>query len=245
LRVACLHQPNFLPWSKLIAKVMASDVWIVYDTAQYTKTEFHSRQRVNSKNGPVWLSAPVMKAGRPRFQSLAEVELCADHDWRSAHLRLLREHYRVTPYWSDVFALLEPAYASENRMLVDFNLMLTEAVLRYLGSTTRVVRASALPHAGDRTDRLIQLNQAVDADVHLTSTYGSDEVVIDWERVARAGISVQEQRFIHPVYAQPHGPFVPGLSVIDLLCNCGPDAARMLRDQPEPELALAAAAAIA
>jgi hypothetical protein len=240
--VACLHQPNLLPWSKLIAKIMASDIWVVYDSAQYTKTEFHSRQRVNAKNGPVWLSVPIVKAGRPRFQNLSQVELCVDHDWRSAHLRLLREHYRGTPYWSDILALLEPAYSGGHRMLVDFNVTLAEAILGYLGSTTRIVRASGLPHSGDRTDRLIQLNQAIGADAHLTSTYRSDQVVIDWERVALAGISVHEQRFTHPVYSQPHGPFAPGLSVIDLLCNCGPDAVRMLADQPEPELVLPAVA---
>ena len=41
MTIACLHQPNFLPWTKLISKIAASDVWIVYDSAQYTKTEFH------------------------------------------------------------------------------------------------------------------------------------------------------------------------------------------------------------
>ena len=93
-------------------------------------------------------------------------------------------------------------------------------------------------------DFSMALTEAVlGADVHLTSTYRSEQVVIDWDRVARAGIAVQEQRFTHPVYAQPHGSFVPGLSVIDLLCNCGPDAAHLLRDQPEPELALPARAA--
>src|SRR5664279_2683911 len=99
MTTACLHQPNFLPWAKLIDKILASDVWIVYDSVQYTKTEFHSRQRVKGRHGPVWLVVPVVRSGRPRFQTLSDVELCADHDWRSAHLRLLHEHYHRTAYW--------------------------------------------------------------------------------------------------------------------------------------------------
>ena len=237
---ACLHQPNFLPWAKLIDKVLASDVWVVYDTAQYTKTEFHSRQRIDSRQGPVWLSVPVVRSGRPRFQPLADVELCADHDWRPMHLRVLTEHYRRARYWHEVRDLLEPAYRGEHGSLVEFNLALVSAILGYLGSRTRVVRASSLRHDGDRTDRLIALNHAVGADTHLTSTYGSDRVDIDWDRVAAAGITVLSQEFTHPVYEQPGHEFVAGLSVVDMLCHCGPQTAELLAAQRRSAVALPA-----
>jgi hypothetical protein len=33
-----VHQPNFLPWVKLLDKIIASDVYVVYDTVQFTKS---------------------------------------------------------------------------------------------------------------------------------------------------------------------------------------------------------------
>jgi WbqC-like protein family len=241
MTVACLHQPNFLPWTKLIDKVLASDIWIVYDSVQYTKTEFHSRQRIKARTGqPVWLTVPVVRAGRPRFQALQEVELCVDHDWRSAHLRLLREHYQRTPFWPEVRDLVEAVYGSGHTHLVEFNVALARAIVDYLGGTTKIVMASSLPHAGDNTERLIQLTRAVDADTHLTSTYGTDRQYIDWERVADAGIAVSDQLFSHPSYEQPHGPFLANLSVIDLVCNCGPDSAQMLAERRQTPVVLPA-----
>jgi len=231
MTVACLHQPNFLPWTKLIDKILASDVWIVYDSVQYTKSEFHSRQLVKGRQGSVWLSVPLARSGRPRFQTLRDVQVCGDHDWRSAHLRQLHEHYQRTPYWDDVRGLLEPIYRTGHTGLVDFTLDLTAALLGYLGGRTRIVSASSLPHGGDNTDRLVQLTRAVGADTHLTSTYGTERKYIDWERVAADGISVSDQHFVHPVHDQPHGSFVPNLSVVDLLCNCGPDSARLLAER--------------
>ena len=59
-------------------------------------------------------------------------------------------------------------------MLVDHNLDLLASVLDYLGCETTIRRATQFPHAGDNTDRLIQLSQAVAADEHLTSTWGTD-----------------------------------------------------------------------
>jgi hypothetical protein len=125
MSVACLHQPNFLPWTKLIAKVLASDIWIVYDSAQYTKTEFHSRQRIKACTGQaVSLAVPVVRAGRPRFQTLHDVELCVEHDWHSAHLRRLRERYQRTPFWPEVRDLVEAVYGSGHSHLVEFNIAL-------------------------------------------------------------------------------------------------------------------------
>ena len=63
---ASLHQPNFLPWTKLFDKILASDVYIAYDSVQYTHSEFHARQWITGRDGPVWLSAPVLTRGRSR-----------------------------------------------------------------------------------------------------------------------------------------------------------------------------------
>lgn len=239
MTTACLHQPNFLPWAKLLDKIVASDVWIVYDSAQYTRSEFHSRQRINTRQGPAWLSVPVVSAGCPRFRPLADVALCTDHDWRAQHLRLLHEHYRHTPYWPEVRELIEPVYRAGHTHLVDFNVALAEAMLGYLGARTRIVRASTLPHVGDRTDRLIQLNQAVGAGTHLTSTFRSTTVQIDWQRVADAGITVLDQEFTHPVYPQGDRPFVAGLSAVDLFCHRGRASAADLARQRHTPVVLA------
>lgn len=223
-----IHQPNFLPWTKLFDKVLASDVYVAYDSVQYTHSEFHARQWIASRDGPVWLSVPVLTRGRGR-QPLCSVELVADRGWRAAHLRLLTEHYRRAPYFRDVMAVLESAYAGHDRLLVDFNLRLLSALLAYVGATVRMARATWFDHSGDNTDRVIQLTRAVAGDVHLTSTHGTPRRYIDWTRVAAAGIAVESQNFSEPRYRQQHEPFRPNLSVVDLLFAAGPAAAGLLR----------------
>ncbi len=36
------------------------------------------------------------------------------------------------------------------------------------------------------------------------------------------------QAFNHPVYPQLYGDFIPNLSLLDLLFNCGPDSLKIL-----------------
>jgi hypothetical protein len=45
---------------------------------------------------------------------------------------------------------------------------------------------------------------------------------------ARAEVEVLWQDYQHPEYPQQHGGFVPYLSAIDLLLNCGDDSRRIL-----------------
>ena len=218
-----LHQPNYLPWTKLLAKIQASDVYIAYDTVQFTRSEYHNRQRLRCRGETVLLSVPVRRA--KSRQAICDVELDNSRDWRGYHLRIIEQEYRRTPYFSEVFGLLQEVYGRQHHSLADLNLDLIDALCGYLGYTTTIVRASQFTHAGDNTERLIQLTRAVGADEHLTSTWGTEREYIDWCRVTAAGITVRSQDFRHPVYRQQHDPFFPDLSVVDLLFAHGAAAA--------------------
>jgi hypothetical protein len=109
---------------------------------------------------------------------------------------------------------------------VDLNLRLIEYVAAQLDIPTPVLRSSRLKAAGSATDFIIALCREVGADTYLSGSGGAnyqDEAVI-----RAAGIKLVYTRFQHPVYPQAFGDFMPGLSAIDLLFNCGPESRRIL-----------------
>jgi hypothetical protein len=225
--VVSVHQPNFMPWLKLLDKILASDVYVAYDTVQYTQSEYHARQRVRTHTGPAWLSLPLRKIPGQR-QLIGQLRLDPGQPFRARHLKTLRVGYARAPYFTDVYGLVEQVYARGHERLVDLSLGLIEAFCRYLGSPVRIVRASDLPHAGDNTERLIQLVRAVGGSAHLTSTYGTERRYIEWPRVIGAGIAVHAQRFQHPVYPQAWPGFVADLAALDMLFCQGPATAALL-----------------
>jgi hypothetical protein len=125
--------------------------------------------------------------------------------------------------------LIADVYSRRHSRLVDLNVDLVEAMCTYLGIDVRIVRATTLPHAGDRTERLIQLVSSAGGDTHLTSTIGTRHEYVDWSRFPGAGLSVLGQEFEHPVYPQLHGGFIANLSSLDLLFSRGRQAAGILR----------------
>jgi len=59
-------------------------------------------------------------------------------------------------------------------------------------------------------------------------------VYLDAGLFERNGISVEWQDFAHPIYRQLHGDFVPYLSTIDLLLNCGDESLAVLERAGAP-----------
>ncbi|NED98523.1 WbqC family protein [Phytoactinopolyspora alkaliphila] len=215
-----VHQPNFLPWIKLLDKILGSDVYVVYDTVQYTKSEYHARQRVKTHTGTVWLSVPVLHV-RGAHQLLKDVRIDNSQPFRRRHLKVLGMSYGSAPYFDEVFPVLQDVYAREHERLVDLNTDLIEAICSYLGAEVLMIRAGSVPHGGDKTERLVQLVENVGGTDHLTSTFGAGHQEVDWQRFRRAGIGVRAQCFEHPEYPQIGRGFTAGLAAIDMLFACG------------------------
>lgn len=225
-----VHQPNFLPWLKLLDKILASDVYVAYDTVQYTKSEYHARQKVKTEHGLRWLSVPV-HGSRGATQLIQDVRIDNNQPFRTRQLRTLRQSYGHSHYFDEVYPLIEHVYGCGHDRLIDLNVALLESFCRYLGSSVQIVRASALQHHGDNTERIVDLVRAVGGDVHLTSTYGGERRYIEWGRLRAAGIGVRSQVFEHPTYVQPWGEFTPNLAAIDMLFCCGRATSELLAAQ--------------
>ena len=210
MTVVSVHQPNFMPWTKLLAKIVASDVYIAYDSVQFNKREYHARQRFATVRGePAFLSVPVRHTGKREV--IRDMRIVTEQPWRRAHLDFLLANYGHTPYFGEVFPVIEGVYATGYELLAEHNIALIEAFCGYLGSPVRIVRSSTLPHAGSREQRLLDLVRAVGGDEHLTSTTSTHQ--IDWSGFAAAGIPVRAQQFTAPVSPQP----IPDLAAADLL----------------------------
>ena len=59
MKVVSIHQPAYLPWLGYFHKAMLSDVFVYLDTVQYEKNSFTNRNRILTKQGPIWLTVPV------------------------------------------------------------------------------------------------------------------------------------------------------------------------------------------
>ena len=122
--------------------------------------------------------------------------------------------------------LLAELYDRDWLLLTDLLSTSTPWLCGALGVNTPMVNASALDVRGTKGDLILAICAAVGASSYLSGPFGRD--YLDAERFADAGISIAYHDFVHPVYSQGNAPFIPYLSIVDLLSHHGPDSLRIL-----------------
>lgn len=226
-------QPGYLPWAGFFDQVVHADLFILYDDLLYTRKSWRNRNRIKGPNGPRWLTVPVKaRAG----QRIHEVEIDSGQDWRRAHWKALEHCYAGTAFFERYCDAFRDVYRREWTRLCELDVALIRLLLDAFGIRTRVVRSSELglepgfqasrPADHRATRRIVHFMKALGANRFLEGAAGKN--YLREEVLREAGITVRYQAYEPRPYPQRFGPFVPFLSAVDLLFNCGPRSLEVL-----------------
>ncbi|MBI3099098.1 MAG: WbqC family protein [Planctomycetes bacterium] len=225
------HQPNYLPYLGFFEKIARSDVFVLVDTTQFVKRGpfgwiHRNRIRTTDPGGWAWLTVPVITHGR-FTQAIRDVEIDNRLPWARKHWKSLQWHYGRSPHFARYREFFQDLYSRKWDRLCELNTAAIRGCLEFLNLRPRFEIASALGVAGEATDLVVDLCRKSGGDVYLSGRHGRD--YLEPGKFAAAGIGLEFQEYAHPVYRQAHeGPFVPDLSIVDLLFNHGPESLRIL-----------------
>lgn len=225
-------QPSYIPWRGYFHQIQKADVFVFYDCVQYDEHGWRNRNQIKTANGLQWLTIPVMTSGvHTNNTPIKDIRLVPNNPWKTKHWRALEQNYGKAPHFKRYSAMLEKFYSRPDMMLADFTCELTIALARELGiKHTQFVRSSTLPASGAKTDRLMSLLTHLGANHYISGPSARD--YLEPEKFATAGISLEFITYDYPPYPQLHGSFEPAVTILDLLFNVGPDAAKYIWQKP-------------
>ena len=230
-RTLVVLQPGYLPWLGFFDQMRRSDIFVFYDDVQFDKHGWRNRNRIKSPTGPYWLTVPVR---RERLgQRISEVLIDNRQPWARKHAGAIRQFYAGAPHLKRYLPELEALLRRRWELIADLDIALVEQMCAWLGLRTQTARSSLLSVGGERTERLLNLCLHFGATRYLTGDAAKD--YLDVDLFARHNIEVEWQAYKHPVYTQQHGEFVPYLSALDLLLNCGDESAAILAGEEEED----------
>jgi len=221
--IVAVHQPDFLPYLGFFRKMFQADTFVVYDTAQYSKNGYHNRNRIKSPNGSQWITVPIRRSG---LRAMKDVDVDNSRKWPVARLKTIEANYRNAPYFETYFDGLSEALTHHYDRLVELNMVLLRLVSGWLGIEKTIVRSSQLPEPSttDPTEKLLHFTRACGGSVYLAGPGGRDYLKED----KFDAIRLEYSRFIPKPYPQLFGAFIPDLSVIDAVFNCGESAKQLV-----------------
>jgi len=219
-------QSNYIPWKGYFDLIAAVDEFILLDDVQYTRGDWRNRNKIKTPQGLHWLTVPVSIKGKYQ-QRIRDTEI-ASPDWAAEHWKTLTQNYKRATYFNELARLLGPLYHESCRNLSQLNRRFIEMIVRYIGIDTKISNSWDYTLVDGKSERLADLCVKAGATEYVSGP--SAKNYIDESVFARRGIKLTWFEYSgYPEYPQLWGTFEHGVTILDLLFNCGSDARRYMR----------------
>lgn len=214
------HQPCLWPWLGFWAKLACADKFVIFDNVSFSRHDYANRVQIKTKDGPLWLTVPCSHG-----YLLSKTPIIGKR-WAGKHLKTIEQAYGKARYFARYYPEIRKILQGEHEQLESICSASFSFGLRALGIAMPTTRASLHQFRGQKSSLVLDMCKQLGATKYIFGQKGKDYA--DVEAFKAAGIEPVFQQYRHPTYPQLHGPFIPGLSIIDLLFNCGPDSLEIL-----------------
>jgi WbqC-like protein family len=227
MKKVAILQSNYIPWKGYFDMIAAVDEFILYDDMQYTRRDWRNRNQIKTPQGVQWLTVPVQAKGK-YDQKIRDTEIDGS-DWASAHWKALAQNYRRAPHFNEIATLIEPLYLTETYTHISqLNRRFIDVICGYLGINTKITNSWDYTLLDGKTERLADLCKQAGGVEYISGPAAKDYV--EENVFTEQGIKLTWFDYSgYPEYPQLWGEFTHGVTILDLLFNCGKDAHRYMR----------------
>lgn len=213
-----ITQSNYIPWKGYFDAINKADVFVLYDDMQYTKRDWRNRNLIKTAKGLQWLTIPVQVKGK-YFQKINET-IVSEKDWNKSHWDQIRNAYRQAPYFKTYQSFFEDLYKSSNEeYLSKINHSFLSSICGLLGISTKFMWSHEFELKGDKSEKLLNICKELNATHYISGPAAKD--YLDESLFKAENITVEWMEYNYNEYPQQFPPFQHGVSIIDLLFNCG------------------------
>jgi hypothetical protein len=197
-----LSTAYFPPISYLSLIHRAKKVYIETEE-NYIKQTYRNRCLILTANGPLPLIIPVM-TGRTEKTRIRDLQIDYSKRWQQIHLRALISSYRSSAFFEYYFEDIAKLISGTPEFLLELNINSLETILKIMKIPTDIEYTKAFePVIGNDYDFRYLISPKKD-------------------KPDKSSLKEYYQ-----VFSNKFG-FVPGLSILDLLFNAGPDSVKYL-----------------
>ena len=198
----------YLPPVQYLSKFLNHPVIWIETQENFIKQSFRNRSVILTANGPEPLIIPVEKGRSPK-QKINDLRISYDTNWQHIHWNAIVSAYNSSPFFEILEADFKPFYEQKFEFLFEFNMKLLKVVLDIMEVTTEIKFTKDFEEI---STNFLNYREAI----HPKPAKASDD-----------------STFYPATYTQVFDDkfgFVPNLSIIDLLFNCGSASYEILKN---------------
>jgi hypothetical protein len=166
--------------------------------AHYEKQQYTNRLWMQTSNGPLCLVVPIQRTGTR--SPIKDKRISYETNWQKVHWKSIESGYRSSPYFEYYEDKIFPFYEKKSDFLLDYNLQIIEGCFSMLNIEKKI----SFSESYEKSDFYTQdFRKEFDPSLRIIPPHAKP-------------------------YMQVFGDFVPGLSILDLICNEGPHSKNYL-----------------
>ena len=233
--IAGIMQPYFFPYIGYFDLIFRSDVWVVFDIAQFQPKSWMYRNRMlHPTKG--WQYISVTLSGKSQNMCICDVFLSDPFADCQKIIRQLEHYKKRAPFYSNVISLVHEAFSrATSKKLVDLNVACLAAVCEHLKIEFQPVVASTeqfplaeIQHPGQWA---LEISACLGADTYINPPNGRP--LFRPQEFHERGIHLAFTELSKVVYDCTPYTFEPHLSILDVLMWNSPDQIRNYLRQSE------------
>jgi hypothetical protein len=226
-----VHQPEYWPTPRLLAKWAAVDILVLFDHAEFDRASLQHRCRLAQGVEDRWLTIPC-RQGNGTSQQVRALEP-SDILWPGRHRDKILAWYRAVP--AERLRRVGDWFHSNVAPHPDATQSVGIYALRsmtYLADLCEIRVPPIIPSSvlhtppggwGQKSTRILNLCQVMKARTYLAGVRGSK--YLDYSAFERAGVAVEVQPYAHPPLLA--GRSLAERSALHLYLTEGPEAVRV------------------
>ena len=222
-----ISQPMYFPWYGHLEQIKHCDIYIFYDDVQFSRG-FINRVQLKNNNGQKWITVPL--EGGEKRRNINDIKISSAFNWKDKHLSIFRELYKNTKYFSMGFELMQDVL-NKHTDNDNLSILLEKSTVALCNAfdikNVKFLRSSELNVTGKSSKRLLDILLKINAKTYITG-HGAKNY-LDHKMFEHNKIEVKYIRYGLEQYAQKNNKFIPFVSSLDCLANCGNDAKKYIK----------------
>ncbi len=166
----------------------------------FPKQTFRNRANIFGANGKLSLIIPIAHTGK---RVLKDIEISYAENWQNLHLKSIKTAYQSSPYFEYYEDRIEKIFSTRPKYLLDYNLHVLSVIQEIL-----------------KTDKEYKLSEMYEGRPSATDFRGLFSAKKDSENEFPEYFQVFSDRL----------GFIENLSIIDLICNKGPESLTYIKN---------------
>ncbi len=226
-----IMQPYFFPYIGYFQLIKAADVFVLYDDVNFIKQGWINRNQILNNNQPHLFTLPIESISSFKKICDTNINQALYKRWRTKFYKLIETNYKKAPFFESILSLITSILNFDFVTISELNNFSISTICQYLELPT-IIKSSKNNYSNsflERQERVIDICLKEKANNYINAAGGKE--LYDKSDFKKQNLSLV---FIKPIltqYNQFKEPFIPGLSIIDVLMFNGKEATiRLLND---------------